>query len=431
MAEALLGGVAAQEAQTRARAEEEGSAHTQWYATAVDLRSSGSGDGGDDVWNFEQLQREKAMLTEEVARLAQTAEAARTEKARLAAIVQEKTKKIAFLYEEKDMLLQHLREALDACSQENAQLRATLKQAEAPRPTAEPAAMTDAITTVPAADGTTAAGETIAAQVMISVPMVTSSLDIPQITSEPSPVDLRATNTVKVVDVVPTIVSKSATTDSTTAVVGSARNVADTQLHGQKSSGGLQVDASAAVGIDRRLQATPLQQTITAPQQPSKTVLGNQQEEPIPEQQHQENTSAPNYHSDGAALTSVSAVTAPLAAAELSQPSTVAALDDNVAIQHHQQQEQARLCTLSDKCEDATAATVSAPIPTRTDQGGVQHIDTNPPKLWDALSSEASDWIQKELELDSNEDAIRMPQVANLIGHTLNGGFSGLFGKPQ
>jgi hypothetical protein len=431
MAEALLGGVAAQEAQTRARAEEEGSAHTQWYATAVDLRSSGSGDGGDDVWNFEQLQREKAMLTEEVARLAQTAEAARTEKARLAAIVQEKTKKIAFLYEEKDMLLQHLREALDACSQENAQLRATLKQAEAPRPTAQPAALTDAITSVPAADGTTAAGETIAAQVMISVPMVTSSLDIPQITSEPSPVDLRATNTVKVVDVVPTIVSKSATTDSTTAVVGSARNVADTQLHGQKSSGGIQVDASAAVGIDRRLQATPLQKTITAPQQPSKTVLGNQQEEPIPEQQHQENTSAPNYHSDGGALTSVSAVTSPLAAAELSQPSTMAALDDNVAIQHHQQQEQARLCTLSDKCEDATAATVSAPIPTRTDQGGVQHTDTNPPKLWDALSSEASDWIQKELELDSNEDAIRMPQVANLIGHTLNGGFSGLFGKPQ
>ena len=78
----------------RARAEEEGSAHTQWYATAVDLRSSGGGDGGDDVWNFEQLQREKAMLTEEVARLAQTAEAARTEKSRLAAIVREKTKKI-------------------------------------------------------------------------------------------------------------------------------------------------------------------------------------------------------------------------------------------------------------------------------------------------------------------------------------------------
>ena len=39
------------------------------YAEAVDLRST---DPTDDVWNFEQLQREKAMLTEEVARLAPT-----------------------------------------------------------------------------------------------------------------------------------------------------------------------------------------------------------------------------------------------------------------------------------------------------------------------------------------------------------------------
>ena len=73
------------------------------YAEAVDLRST---DPTDDVWNFEQLQREKAMLTEEVARLAQACEAARAEKTRLASSVQEKDRKIAFLYEEKDMLLQ-------------------------------------------------------------------------------------------------------------------------------------------------------------------------------------------------------------------------------------------------------------------------------------------------------------------------------------
>ena len=80
-----------QDAQMRARAEEEGSDHTQWYSKAVDLR----GDTGDEIWNFEQLQREKAMLTEEVARLAQASEAARVEKARLARVVAEKTNKIA------------------------------------------------------------------------------------------------------------------------------------------------------------------------------------------------------------------------------------------------------------------------------------------------------------------------------------------------
>lgn len=90
-----------EDAQRRTLAEEEGSDHTQWYS-GMDMR----GAGGDDMWNFEQLQREKAMLTEEVARLAQIAEAARVEKARLARVVVDKSKKIAFLYEEKDMLLQ-------------------------------------------------------------------------------------------------------------------------------------------------------------------------------------------------------------------------------------------------------------------------------------------------------------------------------------
>ena len=74
------------------------------------------------------------MLTEEVARLAQVADAARTDKASLVSQVQEKTRKIAFLYEEKDMLLQHLRQALDACSQENAQLRQSLEQSRILKP---------------------------------------------------------------------------------------------------------------------------------------------------------------------------------------------------------------------------------------------------------------------------------------------------------
>lgn len=61
---------------------------------------------GDDIWNFEQLQREKAMLAEELARSAQTCESARKEKARLTIAVREKDKKISYLHEEKDMLTQ-------------------------------------------------------------------------------------------------------------------------------------------------------------------------------------------------------------------------------------------------------------------------------------------------------------------------------------
>ena len=154
-----------QDAQSRAQAAEEGSAQTQWsalslclpvclgrlgrlgrvhttcfetrtlsglrlkvvtwhratlwcrYASEVNLRgggtkgSSASANGGDDggaddVWNFEQLQREKAMLAEEVARLAQTCEAVRSEKNRLGRAVREKDKRIAYLHEEKDMLTQ-------------------------------------------------------------------------------------------------------------------------------------------------------------------------------------------------------------------------------------------------------------------------------------------------------------------------------------
>lgn len=68
--------------------------------------AAGNNDGADDFWNFEQLQREKAMLAEEVARLAQTCQAATSEKSRLAQAVREKDKRIAFLHEEKDMLTQ-------------------------------------------------------------------------------------------------------------------------------------------------------------------------------------------------------------------------------------------------------------------------------------------------------------------------------------
>jgi hypothetical protein len=77
------------------------------YASAVNIRgASGKADGADDFWNFEQLQREKAMLAEEVARLAQTCQAANSEKSRLAQAAREKDKRIAFLHEEKDMLTQ-------------------------------------------------------------------------------------------------------------------------------------------------------------------------------------------------------------------------------------------------------------------------------------------------------------------------------------
>ena len=77
------------------------------YASEVNIRgASGKADGADDFWNFEQLQREKAMLAEEVARLAQTCQTATSEKSRLAQAVREKDKRIAFLHEEKDMLTQ-------------------------------------------------------------------------------------------------------------------------------------------------------------------------------------------------------------------------------------------------------------------------------------------------------------------------------------
>ena len=80
------------------------------YTSEVDIRggsaAGGKGDGADDFWNFEQLQREKAMLAEEVARLAQTCQAATSEKSRLAQALREKDKRIAFLHEEKDMLTQ-------------------------------------------------------------------------------------------------------------------------------------------------------------------------------------------------------------------------------------------------------------------------------------------------------------------------------------
>ena len=79
------------------------------YASEVNIRGTpagGKNDGADDFWNFEQLQREKAMLAEEVARLAQTCQAATSEKSRLSQAVREKDKKIAFLHEEKDMLTQ-------------------------------------------------------------------------------------------------------------------------------------------------------------------------------------------------------------------------------------------------------------------------------------------------------------------------------------
>ena len=124
-----------QEEKTRSQAVEEGSAQTQWcafYRTAglqpalqirAFMRSSVVVNGpmgacayryaaevkisdGDDVWNFEQLQREKAMLAEELARSAQTCEGMRAEKARLTHAVRAKDKKISYLHEEKDMLTQ-------------------------------------------------------------------------------------------------------------------------------------------------------------------------------------------------------------------------------------------------------------------------------------------------------------------------------------
>jgi hypothetical protein len=69
---------------------------------------------------------------------AQTLEAAQREKARLGKMVGEKDRKIAFMHEEKDMLLQHLREALDDTAKQNAELQHLLDQVQAVPPPEPP-----------------------------------------------------------------------------------------------------------------------------------------------------------------------------------------------------------------------------------------------------------------------------------------------------